>query len=145
MRLFAIVLLLAGLGAGLAGAYLAYRQLSTKVVAIEAAAQLQPDGQGADCGEVRFTVDARTLGRWLLPVHEQQTIAGTATVDGSKSEDIGFRIWSPMNRLVYNQPERRHVQEFNIVAPVSGDYTFEFDNRHSAFAKKTIVLSVCVS
>ena len=145
MRVIGILLLLAALGAALGISYLIYRQQELKSVTIEASAQLQPNGQGALCGNVQFQLDARTLGRWRLPVNEGQTVSGVVAVAGSADEDVGLRVWTPHNRVVLNRPERQHEQQFELVARVGGEYLFEFDNRHSSFAHKDVTVSVCVS
>ena len=145
MRWVAVTALVLVLGASLAISYLVYRQLDTKTVTITDTAQLQPNGAGALCGSLSFSLDPRTLGRWLFPIKVGQQVSGDVTVDGSEAEDIGVRVWSPSNRLLLNRPVPQHSQQFQLVAPARGDYLFEFDNRHSALTAKRITIALCLA
>ena len=144
MRAMAILVLAAVLGAGLGISYLVYRQLETKAVMLEATPQLARDERGALCGNVDLVLESRTLGRWRLRVEEGQAVSGVVAVDGEERLDVGVRIPSPNNRLVFFEAERQHRQPFELSETIRGDYTFELDNRHSVLTDKRVRVSVCV-
>jgi hypothetical protein len=130
---------------GLGGGYILYRQLGSDTVTLEGEPVLQADGQGAECGEVSFSVGARALGRWMYGVGKGKTVTGTVTVGGNADQDIGLTIDSPTNRTVFFDPARAHEIEFEIVGTIRGEYRFEFDNRHSSFSDKQVTVSLCVT
>ncbi len=144
MRPLAILILLVVIGGGLAMAYVTYRQMETKIVTLVAANELVDNGQGARCGDLRFVVEARSVGRWTMLMEQGQTLSGFLAVEGEERDDIALRVWSPSNRTVLLEPTRRHRHEIELAAQVRGDYRFEFDNRHSGFTDKHIVLSACL-
>ena len=144
MRLFASLILLAVLAAAVAAAYIGYRQLETKrvlLVAPPASAASNSDS----CNSMEFVLDARTVGDWFLLVEEGRTLSGAVTIAGGETADIGLRIFSPHNRLVFYTPQRSHHPEFALQADVRGEYRFEFDNRHSIFGKKQLDVSICLA
>lgn len=145
MRLMAILALMLVLGAGLGIAYVAYRQMKTDTMTLDGSPQFVQNGDGQLCADVDLLVEARTLGRWLLPVEEGRTITGVVAVQGDERVDIGLRILSPTNRLTLMETERKHRHEFQVVAPIRGAYTFEFDNRHSTFTEKQLTVSICLA
>ncbi len=132
------------LGAGLAIGVMMYRQLGTVEVTLTGTPVLVANSTGAECGEIRFQVKARSIGEWSFNVPKGKTITGTVTVGGSEAKDIGVSIWSPTNRIVVFIPERDHELEFEVVGTVRGDYKFDFDNRHSAFTDKNLTVSLCL-
>lgn len=145
MRSIVMLAIAVVMGAGLGISYLIYRQLDTSTVALEASPQFERNEQGVLCGEVDFVVEARSLGRWLLPVEKAQTISGVVAVDGGQHLDIGFRILSPNNRLVLFHSERAQRHEFEVARTIRGDYQFEFDNRHSTLTEKQLTVSICLT
>lgn len=145
MRVLAGLILLLVLAGGVAASYVIYRLMETKTVAIEAAAQWQDQPDGSRCTTATFVVEARTLGVWYVSAPEDVGIAGTLAVAGSADEDVGLRVYSPVNRAVYRAERRMHEGSFQFAAEVRGDYRFEIDNRHSSFAEKDVTLSVCQS
>lgn len=145
MRVVAIFTLVAVIVGGVAVSYLVYKQLDTKMVDLVAAIELEGTEDRGRCGDVDFVVAARTLGRWPLRVEKGQTISGVVAVDGSGGLDVGLRIKSPSNRLVFREVKRQHRQEFELTGTIRGEYLFEFDNRHSALTEKHIMVSVCVT
>lgn len=145
MKVVGIVTMLVVIFAGVAVSYLVYKQLDTKMVDLPAAITLERTGDGGRCGDVDFIVGARTMGLWPLRVEKGQTISGVVTVDGREDLDVGLRIKSPSNRLVFREVKRLHRQEFEMTGTIRGEYLFEFDNRHSALTEKHIMVSVCVT
>ena len=145
MRDLGILVLVIVLGSGLTLGYLMYRQLDNGTATLEASLTLERNAEGALCGDVELVVDARTLGRWFLPVEDGQTVVGMVAVQGDEAADIGVRIWSPTNRVVMSGPKRAHEQEFELDSTIRGDYRFEFDNRHSSFSSKELKVSLCVT
>ena len=145
MRFVAISALVAVMVAGLAVSYLVYKQLDTKTVDLAGAIELEGTEDRGRCGDVDFVLAARTLGHWPLRVEKGQTISGVVAVDGGEDLDVGLRIKSPSNRLVFTEVNREHRQEFELTGTIRGEYLFEFDNRHSAMTQKHIMLSVCVT
>lgn len=145
MQKMAILALLVIAAAGVVIAYMMYRQLETGTVTLEATPQLEVNAQGQRCGDVNLMVEARSLGRWMLPVEDGQTVTGVVAVEGDETSDIGFRIWSPTNRPVLTGAERTHQQEFELVSTIRGEYRFEFDNRHSTFTPKQVTVSLCLA
>ena len=143
MRVLAITALLAVLAAGLAITYVAYRQLETGTVVVQAAPVLQETEAGL-CGRVEFTVDARKKAEWYLPVEKGQIISGTVVAGGTSDMDIGFQIEAPNNRLVFLEVERQHEFTFELPPSIRGEYRFEFDNRHSTFTDKTVTVDLCL-
>ncbi len=145
MRLLAMLLVVVALGAGAGMVYLMYRTLDTNTVVLSASPQFEQSGEAGLCGEVDLQIGARSVGRWLLAMEAGQTMSGVVAVQGNESSDIGFRIWSPSNRLVLFEPRRTHRQEFEVGPTIRGEYRFEFDNRHSAFTGKQVKVSICLS
>ena len=145
MQKMLILLLVVFTAAGAPIAYVMYRQLDTGTVMLEATPQLEVNAQGQQCGEVNFMVEARSLGRWMLPVEDGQTVTGVVAVEGDETSDIVFRIWSPTNRPVLTGAERTHQQEFELSSTIRGEYRFEFDNRHSTFMPKQVTVSLCLT
>jgi hypothetical protein len=140
MRVLGLLLLLAVLGAGGAAGVLLYRQLDSKTVVVAAALGAPVGG----CGSMAFDVGARTLALGQLALHQGQGASGSVVVGGDENADLGLRIWSPHNRLVFDGTRPQHEQPFSVQAGVRGDYRFEFDNRHSAFTSKDVTVTVCV-
>ena len=145
MQVVGIVTLVVVIVAGVAVSYLVYKQLDTKMVDLAVAIELERTEDRGRCGDVDFFVPPRTLGRWPLHVEKGQTISGVVAVDGSEGLDVGLRIMSPSNRLVFREVKRHHRQEFEFTETIRGEYLFEFDNRHSALTEKHIMVSVCVT
>ncbi len=145
MHKLAFLVLAVFVAAGLAIGYFMYRQLDTGTVTLNGSPQLEMNEQGELCGEVSFVLKARSLGRWLLPLEDGQTVAGVVAVQGDQAADIGVSIWSPTNRLVLVGSGRTHRQEFELVSTIRGEYRFEFDNRHSTFTPKRVTVSLCVA
>ncbi len=145
MRFVAMFTLLAVLAGGLGIAYIVYKQMDTGTVVITAEAHLEQTETGARCGDTTFTVDARTIGAWALRVDKGVIISGSVIVDGNEDYDIALRIYSPTNRPVFFEGNRMHEIEFELAPAVRGDYTFEFDNRHSTFTEKDLIVSVCLA
>jgi hypothetical protein len=143
--MLAALLLLTLLGAGSVIAFVTYRQLDSDTVRLEGAVKLASNGQGALCGDASVVVAARSLAQWELPVEDGQNIAGTITVEGDETADIGFSIWSPTNRVVAFVPGRTHQHEFSLPSTIRGAYRFDFDNRHSTFTDKKVTVSICVT
>jgi hypothetical protein len=130
---------------GLAIGYFVYQQQRTKTVVIEAQAALAPTESGAQCGSVQFTVGPRTLGVWSFPAQDDTTVAGNFAVGGDSGQDVGFKLYTPHNRLVTGQGKRVHEEAFDLGRTIGGNYRFEFDNRHSTLTDKQVTLQVCVS
>lgn len=143
MRTVATFVLLFVLLSGLGVSYLVYRQLDTDTVLLQAPPQLEQSETGALCGNAAFAVSARTLGLWMLSVEKGQMVSGVVTVAGEEDADIGLKVYSPSNKLVLYEPDRKHQLTFELPPGIRGDYRFEFDNRHSAFAGKDIAVEVC--
>ncbi len=135
------VLLVSGLGIS----YLMYRQLGTDSEMLSGTPELVANGNGAECGEVAFSVGARSIGKWFFEVPKAKTITGTVSVGGDASRDVGFSIWSPTNRVVLFEPDRTHELDFEVVGTIRGEYRFDFDNRHSGFTDKKITISLCLA
>lgn len=144
MRWLGVLVLSLFLGAGLVIGYLFYRQLDTGIVRLDAAPDLQRTASGL-CGQVDLSVGGRTLGRWVLPLEEGQTVSVTVRVGGDEANDIGFAVWSPVNDLVYSPPRRIHEDSFEFVAPMRGEYIFDIDNRHSTLTGKRVTFDLCLS
>lgn len=142
MRLVLLSVLVLLLAAAAVAGYFVYRQVDTRTVTLAAALDVPA---GASCGSAQLTVGERTLGRWSLALAEGQGAAVSVSVGGRELNDIGLRIWSPNNRIVYAARDRFHAIQFTLAADVRGDYTFEIDNRHSTFTAKQIAVSVCFS
>ena len=145
MQVVGIITMVVVIIAGVAVSYLVYKQLDTKIVDLPAAIELEGTEDRGRCGDVDFVLAARTVGRWPLRVEKGQTISGVVAVDGREDLDVGLRIKSPSNRLVFREVKREHRQEFELTRTIRGEYLFEFDNRHSALTEKHIVVSVCVT
>ena len=145
MRLVAGMSMLVVLAVGITFGYLMYRQLGDGTVALEATPEFKMTESGARCGEVDLVVAARTLGRWDVVLGDGQNVSGWVAVNGGDEVDIGFRVWSPSNRLVFFAPERAHRQEFELLSTIRGAYGFEFDNRHSSFTDKRVTVSLCLA
>ena len=143
MRQLLLFLLLILLVAGGAIGFFVFRQLDTKTVTLAAALQMRPGDNTAPCGYAELDVNARTLARWSLPLAEGQAASLTVSVAGDERADIGLRITSPNNRTVFSPPDRFHELSFALGDTIRGDYTFQLDNRHSAFTEKRVTVSVC--
>jgi len=143
----AVVALVVGavLLVGVGSAYIMYRQLGSETIMLKGEPVLQANGEGAQCGEVGFDVNARALARWMYGVDKGKTMTGTVTVGGNEDQDVGLTIESPTNRTVFFEPHRAHEIQFEIVGTIRGEYRFEFDNRHSTFSEKRVIVSVCVT
>ncbi len=145
MQKFIAVTLVALLASGLVIAFLMYRQLGTDSVMLHGTPELVANGSGAECGEIAFTVGARSLGQWMFDVPKSKTITGTVTVAGNESKDVGLSIWSPTNRMVLFEPDRTHVVDFEVAGTIRGEYRFDFDNRHSSFTDKKVTVALCLA
>ncbi len=145
MQKLIVITLFAILAAGASVGYLMYRQLGTATVTLGGAPELAATAGGQQCGDIGFSVKARSLGQWLYNVPKGKTISGTFSVSGNDSQDIGFSIWSPTNRVVQFETDRAHELEFEVVGTVRGNYRFDFDNRHSSFTEKDVTVSLCVA
>ena len=144
MNRLAILAFVVLLGAGVAIGVMMYRQLGTVNLTLTGTPQLVVNSAGAECGEVAFEVQARSIGEWHYNVPKGKTITGTVTVGGDETKDIGVTIWSPTNRIVVFIPDRGHQVEFEVVGTIRGEYRFDFDNRHSAFTEKKLTVSLCL-
>jgi len=133
------------LSSGLLIAFLMYRQLGTESEVLNGTPELVANASGAECGEIAFSVGARSLGQWLFDVPKSKTITGTVIVDGEEGSDVGFSIWSPTNRVVLFEPDRSHEVDFEVVGTIRGAYRFDFDNRHSSFTDKKVTVSLCLA
>ena len=136
-----LIVLLVGITFG----YIMYRQLGTGDETLSATPVFVATGDGSRCADVDLSVKARTLGSWQLVLEDGLFISGSVVVNGGVDSNIGFRIWSPSNRLVFHTPQRIHEQEFELGGSIRGGYTFEFDNRHSAFTRKNVTLVICLA
>jgi len=145
MRVVAMLVLLLVLAGGIGASYVIYRLMETKTVALAAGAAWVNQPDGSRCLIARFDIESRTNGVWYLDAPEDVSVSGTVAVIGSADEDVGLRVYSPVNRAVYRTQGRTHEASFQFVAEVRGDYRFEIDNRHSAFAAKDVTLSACES
>ena len=135
------VLVASGLGIG----FLMYRQLGTDSATLSGTPELVANGSGAECGDIAFSVGARSIAKWFFDVPKAKTLTGTVTVDGDATKDVGLSIWSPTNRVVLFLPDRGHELDFEVVGTIRGEYRFDFDNRHSAFIDKKITVSLCLA
>ncbi len=133
------------LAAGLGISYLMYRQLGTDSETLSGTPELVANGSGAECGEIAFSVRARSVAKWFFDVPKAKTITGTVTVGGDASKDVGLSIWSPTNRVVLFVPERSHELDFEVVGTIRGEYRFDFDNRHSSFTDKKVTIALCLT
>ena len=142
-------------------AWLGYYRLDRKVGIVQEAAdvapdvegnimtivgptELIPDGNGDRCGDVNFVVKPRTLGIWQLSLEKDETITGSLRIGGADKEQMRFRILSPSHRRLTPEGERSDELRFSINAPLTGEYTFQFDNQRSPFEERTVSLNVCV-
>ena len=144
MQKFAVLMLTVLLASGLLIAFLMYRQLGTESVTLTGTPELVATGNGSECGEISFSVGARSIGKWFFNVPKSKTITGTVTVGGDASRDVGFSIWSPSNRVVLFEQDRTHELDFEVVGTIRGEYRFDFDNRHSSFTDKKVTVSLCL-
>ena len=144
MQKLIILTLTVLLASGLVISYMMYRQLGTATGTLTGTPELVSNGSGAECGEVDFSIKARSFASWFFEVPKAKTITGTMTVGGDSSKDIGMSIWSPTNRVVLHGPERTHELDFEVVGTIRGEYRFDFDNRHSAFADKRVTMYLCL-
>ncbi len=133
------------LAAGLGISYLMYRQLGTASEILSGTPELVSNGSGSDCGEISFSIGARSIAKWFFGVPKAKTITGTVTVGGDASKDVGLSIWSPVNRVVLFVPDRSHEMDFEVVGTIRGEYRFDFDNRHSSFTDKKVTVALCVA
>jgi hypothetical protein len=145
MRFILMVALLVVLASGVGVSYLVYRQMDTKTVRLDAPPQLQQVEGAGLCGAAEFILEPRTVGEWALPLQKGQTVTGFVTVAGREDADIGLRVFSPSNRLVFYDTKRSPRPSFQVPALIRGDYLFEFDNRHSLLTDKQVTVAVCVS
>lgn len=145
MRMLGIIAVLAVITAVGAIFYVLYRQTDTSMTTLQGAPQYSPTANGEQCGEVDFVLGARKLGIWSLQVDDGQQLHATVTVLGGRNADIGLRVMSPSNRVVFFNPLRIRVEEVNLTPTIRGIYEFEFDNRHSAFTDKGIRVTVCLT
>jgi hypothetical protein len=145
MRLVLTVALLVVLAASVGVSYLAFRHMRTKTARFDAPPQLEQSEGAGLCGQAEFVLDPRTLGEWVLPLEKGQTVTGFISVEGREDADIGLRIYSPSNRLVFSDTERSPRPAFEVAALIRGDYLFELDNRHSVFTEKHVTVAVCLS
>lgn len=145
MQKLIVISLLGVLAAGISISYLMYRQLGTGTVSLRGEPELVAAPGGQQCGDIGFSVKARALGQWLYNVPKGKTISGTVTVSGGESQDIGFSISSPVNRVVFSETEYAHERAFEVVGTVRGDYRFDFDNRHSSFTEKDVTVTLCLA
>ena len=124
--------------------YYLYGQLRTETVPIQGVPQAVAGADGASCERLTFSLEPRQMGWiWVRAQRDQETIWGRFTVQGRVDEDVGFRVFSPQNRLVLRE-EKQHDLDFNLPAEVWGDYRLEFDNRFSILTDKDIELTYCV-
>lgn len=145
MQKLAAFALVAVLASGLIIAFVLYKQLQTGTETLSGSPELAATSTGAECGDVAFDVEARSLGQWFFDVPKAKTMSGTVSVGGDESSDVGFSIWSPVNRAVFFESERTHRVEFEVEGTVRGAYRFEFDNRHSSFADKRVTVELCLA
>ena len=145
MRLLSYVALFAMLGAGFTMAYVMYRQTNTGTVTLHGSPEFVPTETGEMCGDVDLVVGARMLGLWSLPLEDGQMLRASFTVKGNVAADIGLRVLSPANRVVFFTPQRVHSEELELGPTIRGIYNFEFDNRHSVFTDKGVKVSVCLT
>lgn len=145
MRFILMVALLLVLASGVAASYLVYRQMDTKTVRLDAPPHLQQVEGAGLCGAAEFVLKPRAVGEWVLTLQKGQTVTGFVTVEGREDADVGLRIYSPSNRLVFHDAERSPRPSFQVPALIRGDYLFEFDNRHSLLTDKQVTVAVCVS
>ena len=145
MHSIAAIAMLIVLGVGVTFGYLMYRQLGTGNETLTATPEFVATGDGSRCANIDLTIRARSLGSWQLNVEDGLFISGSVVVNGGVDSSIGFRVWSPSNRLVFHTPQRIHEQEFELGGSIRGGYTFEFDNRHAAFFKKNVTLAICLA
>jgi hypothetical protein len=145
MRLVLMVALLLVLGAGVGVSYLVYRQMDTRTVRLDAPPRLVQSENGDLCGQADFVLKPRTVGEWVLSLQKGQTVSGFVVVAGRDDADIGLRIYSPSNRLVFSDTKRSPRPAFEVPALIRGDYLFKFDNRHSVFTDKQVTVAICVS
>ena len=145
MQKLIVITMTALLASGLVVAFLLYRQLGTDSEMLSGTPELVANGSGAECGEIAFSVGARSVGNWFFDVPKSKTITGTVSVEGDEGNDVGFSIWSPTNRAVLVEPDRTHEVEFEVVGTIRGEYRFDFDNRHSSFTDKQVTVSLCLA
>lgn len=144
MQKLIILTLVVLLASGLMISYMMYRQLGTAKQTLTGTPVLVANGSGAECGQVDFSVRARSVGSWFFEVPKSKTITGTMTVSGDQRKDVGLSIWSPTNRIVLIEPERTHELDFEVVGTIRGEYRFDFDNRHSSFTDKHVTVFLCL-
>ena len=145
MRSVAPLAMLVVLVVGVIFGYLMYRTLGTGNQTLQASPEFVTNGDGSRCADVDLSIKARSLGSWQLNLEDGLFISGSVVVNGGVDSSIGFRVWSPSNRLVFHTPQRIHEQAFELGGSIRGGYTFEFDNRHSSFSKKNVTLAICLA
>ena len=84
MQKFAVLMLTVLLASGLLIAFLMYRQLGTESVTLSGTPELVATSNGAECGEISFSIWARSIGKWFFNVPKSKTIMGTVTVGGAR-------------------------------------------------------------
>ena len=144
MQKLIILTLTVILASGLMISYMMYRQLGTATETLTGTPELVSNGSGAECGQVDFSVKARSVASWFFEVPKAKTITGTMTVGGDRTKDIRLSIWSPTNRVVLREPERIHELDFEVTGTIRGQYRFDFDNRHSSFTDKHVTMYLCL-
>jgi hypothetical protein len=140
-----MLVLLVVLAGSVAVSVLVYRQMRTKTVRLDAPPEMALSEGGALCGNAEFVLGPRSVGEWVLPLEKGQTASGSVAVQGRDDADIGLRIYSPNNRVVFYDGKRSPQPHFEVPALIRGDYLFKFDNRHSVFSDKQVTVSVCLS
>lgn len=145
MNKLAILAFAAVLGSALTIGVVMYRQLGSDSLTLTGTPELVANGSGSQCGQIAFDIGARSVGQWYFEVPKGSTLTGTVTVGGDESKDVGLRIWSPVNRIVLLEPDRKHVVDFEVVGTIRGAYRFDFDNRHSSFTDKQVTVALCLA
>jgi hypothetical protein len=145
MRLVLVIALLVVLAAGVGVSYLVYRQMDTKTVRLDAPPRLVQSESGDLCGQADFVLEPRTIGEWVISLQKGQNVSGFVIVAGRDDADLGLRIYSPSNRLLFSDTKRSPTSAFDVPALIRGDYLFKFDNRHSVFTDKQVTVAICVS
>ena len=72
-----------------------------------------------------------------------QTVNSSVSVVQNGSMDIRVSVYAPDSSYVAN-PGRTAGLSFAIRAPISGTYTFRFDNTYSSMTAKTVNFQYCV-
>ena len=130
--------------AGLIGGWVAMNYYYPGVAGTPTHAGVVSNGEVDDCVNENFSVRPRQLVERKVLFEQPGLARSTFEAHGGIGRvDILLRVKDPQGLDIYAS-QRVDTEDFTFPVPISGEYTFVFDNRYSLYTSKSVGLFYCL-